>query len=97
MSVPGIDVDREALIRAAEILEGRADSLDAEGPTLRQQPDAGASSHEVATAMAAFAGAVSGLGQHLRSVADVTRGAAEDFTVTDQGVHGAFQRGGVTP
>lgn len=99
MSSPGIEVVRADLLQAADVLDGAAESLSSHAPQLRRAPDAGASSGEVARALAAFSGAVSAIGDHLASIAASTRGSVDDFTVTDQAVHGAMaeRRGGLAP
>lgn len=96
---PDLAVDPAALHRAADILDAVATSLDGAAPDLRRSPDAGASSDELATALTTLAEATSGLGRHVASLAEVTRGDADDYAATDSSVAGAWQqrRSGLTP
>lgn len=100
MSSPGdLAVEPPDLLRAAEILEAAATSLTGAAPGLQQRPDAGASSDEVATALAALAQAVTGVAGHITSIAEVTRGSAADFSGTDHAVGQTWQqrRTGLAP
>lgn len=87
-----LSVDQADLRHAASILRSAATSLADAAPDLRARPDAGASTDELATALAALAEAVSGVGGHLRSLAGVTDGNADDFTATDQSVASAWRQ-----
>ncbi len=89
-----LGVDPAQLTAAADILESAAGSLTDSAPTLRRRPDAGASSDEVATALAALAEAVTGIAAVVGGSADGARTSAADNNATDQAVHGSMtQRG----
>lgn len=94
MSGPGdIEVHARDLHDIAGVLDDAGGALFARAADLRLTPDAGASSGEVATALASLAGAVAGLAEHLGSLAEATRTVSADFTGTDQGVGGRFDHG----
>lgn len=94
-----LEVDSAALLRAAGTLDEAGDTLATAAPGLRRRPDAGASTDEVATALAALTGAVAGMADHVGSLADTVRASAADFDGTDQAVGGAMdqRRGGARP
>lgn len=92
MTTPGtgpgssLGVDPAALTGAAGILDGVAVSLSGRGGGLHLQPDAGASSGEVVSALDALAGAVAAVAEEVRGVGDAIRTSVADFTGTDQAV-----------
>lgn len=92
MSAGHLEVDSADLLRAAGTLDVAAGELAAAAPRLRDRPDAGVSTDEVATALAALAGAVAGMADHVGSIGEAVRSAAADFAGTDQAVRGAMQQ-----
>ena len=99
MSTPGgpsgdLLVDPAGLTAAAGILEGAAGSLADGAPLLRVQPDAGASTDEVAGALSALAGAVAAMATQVGASAESSRTSAADYSSTDQAVRGSMQQRG---
>jgi hypothetical protein len=90
----GLQVDPAALRSAAGILEGAGSDLAAAAPTLRTRPDAGVSTDEVATALAALAEAVAAVAGEAGSVAGSLRTTAADVGATDQAVAASSQHRG---
>ena len=89
-----LDVDPARLTAAADILDTAGSSLADSATGLRRRPDAGASSDEVATALASLAGAVTAIAEQLRSSAESSRTSAADYTATDQAVQGSMHQRG---
>lgn len=81
-----LQADPTDILRAAAKLTTAGETLRGRAPDLLEQPDAGVSSHEVATALAALSQAVDGLGAELLSAAEATRTSAQDLAGTDQAV-----------
>lgn len=98
MTHGGTDAGGGGTIEVPPGLAGVGDELRASARSLRAgrgdlaaRPDAGRSSDEVATALAALAGAVDGLAGQLDDVAAATVSAHGDLTGTDHAVGGALQ------
>ena len=81
-----MQVDPAALESAAGILDGAGTDLADGAPALRTRPDAGASTDEVATALAALAEAVTAVAGEVTSTAESLRTTAADVRATDQSV-----------
>lgn len=102
MTTPGtgpgstLGVDPAALTGAAGVLDGVAVSLSGRAADLRRQPDAGASSGEVVSALGALSGAVLAVAEEVRSVGDAIRTSVADYSATDQAV-GDSLAGRVSP
>lgn len=93
MSSPAdLEVDPDDLRQISTVLDDAGRTLFGRAPDLEDPPDAGASSHEVAAAMAALASAVAGLAQHLGDLSTNTDLTGSDFSGTDQAVSGAMRR-----
>lgn len=91
---PGLQVDPAALDSAAGILEGTGTALTDGAPALRTRPDAGVSTDEVATALAALAEAVAAVAGEVASTAESLRTSAADVRTTDQAVATSTQQRG---
>ncbi len=89
---PGLQVDPAALDSAAVILEGTGSDLTAAAPGLRIKPDAGVSSDELGTALAALAEAVTAVAGEVSATAESLRTTAADVRATDQAVAASHQQ-----
>ena len=85
-----IQVDPGVLQQIGSVLDAAGQALYSKAPELQAVPDAGASSGEVAKAMASLSAAVAALAQHIGSLAESTRTVSADFTGTDGAVAGVF-------
>lgn len=99
MTAPGtggpageLRLDPAALSSAADILESTAGALLGAAPGLRARPDAGVSSDEVASALAALAEAVAAMSAEVASTAESVRTTAADVDATDQASGASSQR-----
>lgn len=85
-------MDPAALESAAGILEGTGTELTDAAPRLRTRPDAGVSTDEVTTALAALAEAVAAVATEVASTAESLRTTAADARATDQAVAASSQQ-----
>jgi ABC-type transporter Mla subunit MlaD len=92
VSRPDLEVHPADLQQIVDILDDAGSSVFGQASSLEATPDAGASSDEVATALAALSSAVAGVAQHIGTLADNTEGTSSDFTGTDQAIGGAMQQ-----
>lgn len=79
-----LQVDPAALDSAAGILETAGSHLTDAAPGVRTRPDAGASTDEVATALAALAEAVAAVAGEATAMAESVRTTAADVRATDE-------------
>ncbi|MDT0184493.1 hypothetical protein Q9S36_30320 [Microbacterium sp. ARD31] len=93
-SAAGLQVDPAALDSAAGILDSTGTALADGAPSLRTRPDAGVSTDEVGTALAALAEAVAAVAGEVSATAESLRTTAADVRATDQAVATSTQQRG---
>src|SRR4051794_5721222 len=90
MSSPDLEVHSADLQQIASVLDASGRALFGHASDLETSPDAGASSDEVAQALAGLSSAVAAVAQHLGALAESTGAADVDFSGTDGAVGGIF-------